>query len=80
MTYSELMTYYIPACRNIMGDTKITTAKEFDKLLGTSMYRGYNYDSRARLSEMEIQLLKLLAGPHGKAILKAYRIQKGLEP
>lgn len=53
-----------------------------DILLGSTEYRDYYknpHDLDQPISEEFKILLQALAGPHGKTILKAYRIKRGLE-
>lgn len=56
--------------------------KELDKALGITEYHDF-YRSRQEddtpLPEELKKLLLMLAGPHGKTILKVYRIRKGLK-
>lgn len=94
MTENELTEYYIPAlekCLNInlknikrvkyLGEQS-DVLLHFDKLLGITEYEKYRSTTASLdepLPEPLKELLIKLAGPHGKTILKAYRIKKGLE-
>lgn len=54
---------------------------ELDKLLGIKEYQNYvgrSLDHDYPMSDDLKQLLANITGPNGKAILRAYRIRKGL--
>lgn len=70
---------YAPLPSGSLGDACLA----LDKALGVDLYRGY----MTRPSTLDFplpahwrELLTKLAGPHGKTILRAYRIKRGLEP
>ena len=87
MNQSDYKTYYLPAGKNILGHdcyregditpgnkfAKLINTREFEKYLGRSTIHDYPMGD-----EFKALLIKL-AGSHGKVILKAYRIRKGLE-
>jgi len=55
---------------------------KLDQELGLAEYQHFWVNPHAKdipLPQDLKKLLVMLAGPHGKSILKAYRIQKGLE-
>lgn len=95
MVYEELIKYWIPAVDSLglglptgFGDWKygkngFAPYLKLDKLLGTQEYSQYYkasvFKGQTLLPEDLKRLLVMLRGPHAKAILKAYRIQKGLE-
>lgn len=83
----EILQYWQPAALNLyradnpMMDLS-TMYNKLDEVLGVNLYRtAYiaHPDPREALPEEMKHLLTALAGPHGKTILRAYRIQKGLE-
>lgn len=79
MTTSEYETYWIPA----LDALKLRgSAFELDTLLGIGEFTVW-YDRMPSedtpMSDELKELLKKLAGPHGKALLRAYRIRKGLQ-
>lgn len=88
MNYEDL-TYFYEAAINTMDEIPPTISpsgwnqmKELDKALGVTEYRDYYNRSADKDTPMDEELKKLLvmlAGPHGKTILKAYRIRKGLK-
>lgn len=77
MTSQELIDYWIPACMGLG-----VAASRLDGALGIDEYVKYTsstaINDRHMSSELRILLIKL-AGPHGKTILRAFRIRKGLE-
>lgn len=75
MISGEMDTYWIPAARNL----GLNYWSELDNALGVDEYRVGRPFSHEPLPQDLKKLLVMLAGPHGKTILKAYRIQKGLE-
>lgn len=88
MKYEEI-DYYRDAAMNVMYEIPRGNSAsgwnqflELDKALGITEYRDF-YVSRQEddtpLAEELKKLLLMLAGPHGKTILKAYRIRKGLK-
>lgn len=78
MTTEELTDYWIPAC---MGLGWVAPSR-LDGALGIDEYAKFMANTaindRHMSSELRILLIKL-AGPHGKTILRAFRIRKGLE-
>lgn len=84
MTVSDLYNYYVPASRSLFGYNPVMSVSLalLDQALGIAAYATYmrtEYVNDSPLDEEIRQLLIKLAGPHGKTILKAYRIRKGLE-
>jgi hypothetical protein len=92
MTLTELRAYWLPACERVIGNVRNghstyegwSTYIELDILLGIREYRDNYYTKINTAQERNIpddlkRLLIALAGPHSKAILKAYRIRKGLD-
>ncbi len=84
MTHQELRDYLIPACKKVIKDyspyVSVVDAEELDRLLGLKTYHDYCLnDGRKPLPEEVRQLYIKLAGPHGRTILKAWRILKGLD-
>lgn len=88
MIYEEL-DFYLEAAMNVMDVPNSVLRPdgwnqlvELDKALGITEYREF-FPRPASLdkpmNEELKKLLVLLAGPHGKTILKVYRIRKGLE-
>lgn len=90
MTSQEAQKYWYPVVHVLYGKIDIFTAAEtiyskyhrLDEELGIKEYSKYiNRPSAADypMSDELKNLLTLLIGPHGKTILKMYRIKKGLE-
>ena len=55
--------------------------RELDLLLGLDEYKNYYFARHGIHPPLPVELknlLKALVGPYGKAVLKAYRIKKGL--
>jgi hypothetical protein len=88
MNFSDLRELWIPAITRLYGSAGADTEDGWsnyillDKALGITEYRQFYHRSALLdypIAEDLKKLLVMLAGPHGKSILKAYRIQKGLE-
>lgn len=83
MTGDEIVKYLNPAIIRILNAeyATITGAIALEKLLGITDYSDYynGIVNREPMSEELKKLLVMLASPHGKTILKMYRIRKGLE-
>ncbi len=85
MTSEELGKYYIPAIKMVVPSynsyATVADAEELDRLLGTSIYQEWvaNRPGRHPLPEELKQLYIKLSGPHGRTVLKAWRILKGLD-
>ena len=83
MNRDDSFQYWWPAVANIIdSDLYAHKAKLLDKALGVTIYS--DYMSRPEhmdypLSDEMKELLVKLAGPHGRTVLRAYRIRKGLE-
>lgn len=91
MTSSDVLCYWRPAAQALYG--KFThdsleieeKLKRLDRDLGLKGPESYSaYLGRAIHHDMPMSddlrhLLKLITGEHGKTILKAYRIKKGLK-
>ncbi len=92
MTGEELQELWLPAAQRLFGEAKVGAStsfnnyalhgKKLDKLLGIDDYHIFilcpSYKDTESSEDLK-KLLRALAGPHGKTILKMYRIQKGLE-
>lgn len=87
MDFTDIQ-FFDEAVDALYGDRGYRTEDGFsncvllDKQLGMSEYRLFYVRPSiedTKMAEDLKKLLVMLAGPHGKAILKAYRIQKGLE-
>jgi hypothetical protein len=80
MTLEEIEKYLNPACVRIIGlkmpYVTCGDADKLDDLLGLDYWSCH----RTPMPEEIKQLYIKLAGPHGKTVLKAWRILKGLEP
>lgn len=82
MNRKDVEKYWIPACARLLSEEMYDKHK-LDELLGINEYGRYMNRAHAEdypMSESLQQLLRSLAGPHGKTLLKVYRIKKGLEP
>lgn len=83
MTNDEIHTLYIPACQNVMSPIEswvsMKNAEDFDKLLSINEYELWVNKIRNPLPDELRNLLIGLAGPYHVAILKAYKIRKGLK-
>ncbi len=89
MTSEELHLYWDPACKRLglypeegrlVNLTAIFgTFEKLDSLLGTKHFYSWRRDTNSPLDSETIQLLQQLAGPHGKTVLRVYRIRAGLE-
>ena len=82
MTHEEIVKYLNPACENILGPLRspyvsYDDADKLDLLLGLNYWSAH--DPYQTLPEEIKQLYIKLAGPHGKTVLKAWRILKGLD-
>lgn len=89
MIRSDINQYYAPACKNLFGDfdvddlaTRQSLYKKLDAAIGVIEY--YSWCFTPEFHDMPLSndlkwLLTNLAGPHGKTILKMYRIKIGLE-
>lgn len=84
---AEVIKYWLPAVGNLLDKPSnhvlVSDCHELDQLLGVDFYR--KFKTAHDLKEAPVmnaklkRLLTALAGPHGKTLLKAYRIKKGLE-
>ena len=84
MTMEEITDLLNPACKVAIDCLHqsyvcVGDARKLDDLIGIPAYHDYELGDRNPISDELKSLYQKLAGPHGKAILKAYRIQKGLE-
>ena len=90
MTHDDLIKYFRPAAaacfpkidRNEIGQNGAHYLLALDKALGRNMYKLYytrKFSNDGPIRPQTRELLRKLAGPHGKTILKMYRIQKGWE-
>lgn len=87
MTFTEFQTFYKPALVRLKGEDWYDRGNSVwlaEALNWTDHWRTSPYDGRPihtdnHLTNGQISLLQLLAGPHGKTIFKAYRIARGLE-
>lgn len=87
MNETDFTKYYWPAACNLFGDLfnnesnpPFYLGKELDRALGLTVHADYNKRLRTEDPPMSDELKSLclkLMGPHGKAILRAYQIQKG---
>lgn len=88
MTSWDIRNYWRPAAIALFGlsfDSAENEAKLYhlDEMLGIKEYSKYMRRPVTQdypMSDELKNLLMLLVGPHGKTILKVYRIKKGLEP
>lgn len=85
MIRDDWVSHWIPACENLFGKGhSFEWNKQLDDALGIDELQSvWGNDESPRFKPMTEELkklLELLAGPHGKTLLKAYRIRKGLEP
>ena len=90
MRTEDVTNFWIPAMEALFkeGDHMWCSslyAIKLDDLLGVRVYNEFwnsklHFEGRAPLSDDLKQVCRMLAGPHAKAVLKAYRIVKGLEP
>lgn len=80
--------YYLPAACAIMGISamyirdKLEVREDFDAMLGTPLYADYvnrKHSEDKPLPDNWKRLLTAIAGPYGKAILKAHQIKYGVE-
>ncbi len=92
MNAKDYANYWVPACKNLfdermyrLGDGQeeiYSWASQLETALGIGNLTAY-WQRTARedypMSTELRELLTKLAGPHGKTVLKTYRIQKGLE-
>jgi hypothetical protein len=80
MNRVDSITYYSPALNNICGPSP--RIGSLDKLLGVTIMSDYwvriTIDDRPLPDDWR-EFLTQLAGPYGKAILKAYRVKYKLE-
>lgn len=90
MTSEEFRIYWLPAYFNLKEigclqeadrDTGAFGANgtAMDKLLGVTQWEAFGDVLQDNMPDDLKKLLSMLAGPHGKTILKAYRIRRGLE-
>ena len=88
MTTFEFGRYYVPAAMALFGDgpdvlynVEENIFRSLDRAIGASHYSEWFHDGNDgnHLPTEHINLLLKLRGSHGHAILKAYRINKGLE-
>jgi hypothetical protein len=81
MTTDEVIDLLSPALLGLGRRNVIADAEWLDDQLGVTHYRDYQFLHSADKPAPEDykNLLRQLAGPHAHAILKAYRIKKGLE-
>jgi hypothetical protein len=91
VTVNECEKYWHPAAKNVCNEpsvrspnaSRLTRGFRLDTALGVRIYHEYIHTvdtgSDEPLSYEWKKLLTSLAGPHGKTILKIYRIQKGLD-
>lgn len=83
MTGDEFENPYLVAVSNILGipriRLRISDVLKFDAMLGIDAYLTFRGHADKPLDVETLRLLNALTGPHGKALAKAYRIQKGLE-
>lgn len=88
MNEHDALKYWQPALLNLFGPVDNNDRKEvyhhfrkLDKALVVSIHADYCSRLRSEdfpLSDDMRELLIKLAGPHGKVILKAYQIKKGI--
>lgn len=86
MNYTDKFKYWLPVINRIETDmdwdTWGTTAHWLENQLGTTMHREYmTRDSHLDfpMSDEWVELFRKLDSPHWRTVLKAYKIQKGLE-
>lgn len=86
MKVTELLQYCIPALETVVGTTDLSEdiLAVMDDQLGlqgkeTSIHCLCHTEDTPDMTEELKRLLVMLAGPHGNTILKAYRVQRGLE-
>jgi hypothetical protein len=89
MNLDDFVNYWEPACENLFGERPDTSIEEnikyyrkLDSALGTETYKRFWNRSMQKDFPMEENLKNLLvklAGPHGKALLRAYQIQHGVK-
>lgn len=82
MTGDEVDKYLIPALSNLFTEDSSKVGFTLDDLLGLDVYNNYvvsNKSEEIPLTDEQKELFIKLAGPYGQVVLKAYRIQKGLE-
>lgn len=91
MNHHDLIDYWIPACESVYTDgltplpmnvrDRIDFYHRLDKDLDIREYHFYRVnppqDDKPISADLRELLIKL-AGPHGKTILKAYQIRKGI--
>lgn len=82
MNIADIHAYWIPAIKSLYGTEDTTNAHRLDRALGVLEYQTYVRSEHAKDVPIDPELvpvLRALAGPYAKAVLKAYRIRKGLE-
>lgn len=83
MTYDEVHEYLTPAMRGLGIENTISEGLRLDQELGIDAYGNYyhsEYDRDYKTLTPELKnLYRALAGPHGRTVLKMWRIKKGLE-
>lgn len=86
MNQKDRIIYYTPAAWNLFDDTasqyNASSHYALDEALGYPYYDEYckrRHEDDFPLDDDMRELLIKLAGPHGKTILKMYRIKKGLD-
>ena len=90
MRSKEVADFWIPAMERIFSTGSnfwrtVDNAHQLDRALGVMDYHDFWIsklpdEDKPLLSEDLKRVLIMLAGPHSKSVLKAYRIVKGLEP
>lgn len=82
MTSEEAHSIWADAIRGLELEFNNEGGGLLDRLLGVNEFKRWSWVSLEDETPMPEQLkevVRKLAGPHGRTILKAYRIKRGLE-